>query len=85
MISKNELCQTIHKIYCCKPSLFTDDDDDDGHNSKCGYASSIACCTAFGSVPALVFVIGVVLLGWSSFEFDTIQVNGECLFLSPSP
>ena len=65
--------------------LSTDDDNDDGYNSKCRHASSIACCTAIGSVPALVFMIGVVLLGWSSFEFDTMQVNGECLFLSPSP
>ena len=27
-----------------------------------------------------VFVTGVALLGWSSFEFDTIQGNGECIF-----
>ena len=61
------------------PSLPTDDGDDDGSNSKCRYASSIACCIVFGSIPTLVFAIGVALLGWSSFEFDTIQVNGECL------
>jgi len=61
------------------PSLPTDDGDDDGSNSKCRYASSIACCIVFGSVPTLVFAVGVALLGWSSFEFDTIQVNGECL------
>ena len=77
--SKNKLCQTIHKIYCFMPSLPTDDGDDDGSNSKCRYASSIACCIVFGSVPTLVFAVGVALLGWSSFEFDTIQVNGECL------
>ena len=26
-------------------------------------------------------MIGVALLGWSSFEFDTIQGNGECVSL----
>ena len=40
--------------------------------------SVVAC----GCVVTPVFVIGVVLLGWSSFEFDTIQGNGKCMFLN---
>ena len=31
---------------------------------------------ACGCVATPVFMIGVALLGWSSFEFDTIQGNG---------
>ena len=33
---------------------------------------SVAC----GFVVLPVFMTGVALLGWSSFEFDTIQGNG---------
>ena len=39
---------------------------------KCG----AACITAFGCVFGTLFMIGVALLGWLSFEFDTIQGNG---------
>ena len=39
---------------------------------KCIYAS--VC--AGGCVVTPVFMIGVALLGWSSFELDTIQGNG---------
>ena len=35
----------------------------------------VSVCAA-GCVVTPVFMIGVVLLGWSSFEFDTMQVNG---------
>ena len=51
-------------------SLPTDEDD------KC----FIACCgvlpTVFGCVFGTVLATGVALLGWSSFEFDTLQGNG---------
>ena len=39
---------------------------------KCVIVSMVTC----GCVVTPVFMIGVVLLGWSSFEFDTMQVNG---------
>ena len=35
-----------------------------------------ASVCAAGCVVTPVFMIGVVLLGWSSFELDTIQGNG---------
>ena len=35
-----------------------------------------ACIGVFGCILGTLFMIGVVLLGWSSFEFDTIQGNG---------
>ena len=39
---------------------------------KCVLVSMVTC----GSVVTPVFMTGVVLLGWLSFEFDTMQVNG---------
>ena len=39
---------------------------------KCIYVSVVAC----GCVATPVFMIGVTLLGWSSFEHDTMQLNG---------
>ena len=44
------------------------------HNRYCGifYVFMIVC----GSVATPVLVIGVTLLGWSSFELDTVQGNG---------
>ena len=38
--------------------------------------SECACSAVFGCALGTLFVIGVALLGWSSFEFDTIQGNG---------
>ena len=46
-------------------SLFPEDDK-----------SGRALCAVLGIVSGTLFVIGVALLGWSSFEFDTIQGNG---------
>ena len=40
---------------------------------------TVAC----GCVATPVFMIGVALLGWSSFEFDTIQGNGKCILPNP--
>ena len=37
---------------------------------------SLVAVVACGCVAIPVFVTGVALLGWSSFEFDTIQGNG---------
>ena len=44
---------------------------------KCGGAY----ITVYGCVFGTLFLIGVALLGWSSFEFDTIQGNGWCIFV----
>ena len=30
-----------------------------------------------------VFVIGVALLGQTTFEIDTVQMNGQLIFLNP--
>ena len=35
-----------------------------------------ACIAVLGCVLGTLFMMGVALLGWSSFEFDTIQGNG---------
>ena len=55
-------------------SLYPDDDNDDG----CGCCSTgvFGCVLGpFGCALGTLFVIGLALLGWSSFEFDTIQGN----------
>ena len=39
---------------------------------KCVFVSVVAC----GCIVTPVSMTGVALLGWSSFEFDTMQVNG---------
>ena len=52
-------------IGCFDFSLPTD-------NKKC----LCAFVTVLGSVLGTLFMIGVALLGWSSFEVDTIQGNG---------
>ena len=41
---------------------------------------SLVAVVACGCVTIPVFVTGVALLGLSSFEFDTIQGNGQCVF-----
>ena len=65
---------------CCFDfSLFTVSDGDD----KCVTAFTVVLVTGVGCVFGTVFVIGVALLGWSSFEFDTVQGNGWCIFLDP--
>ena len=41
-----------------------------------GIHISLIAVVACGCVVTPVSMIGVALLGWSSFEFDTIQGNG---------
>ena len=41
-----------------------------------GFQISLVAMVVSGCVVAPVFMAGVALLGWSSFEFDTIQENG---------
>ena len=41
-----------------------------------GYKQCDACLTVLLSVLGTLVMIGVALLGWSSFEVDTIQGNG---------
>ena len=43
---------------------------------ECCIALFTVLPTVFGCVLGTVLVTGVALLGWSSFEFDTIQGNG---------
>ena len=45
-------------------------------NDECGTACLTVLSIVVGCVFGTVLVIGVTLLGWSSFEFDTIQGNG---------
>ena len=45
-------------------------------NRNVGKICIFASVCSAGCVVTPVFMIGVVLLGWSSFELDTIQGNG---------
>ena len=67
MESKSAPHQTIPvcAIDCFDFSLPTEDE-------KCFTAS----WAVFAIVLGALFVIGVALLGWASFEFDTVQGNG---------
>ena len=46
------------------------------HDCSDGLGIFVVAVVASACVVTPVFVIGVVLLGWSSFEFDTMQGNG---------
>ena len=60
-------CTPVCAIGCFDFSLPTNDE-----KRKC----AIACIAVLGSVLVALPVIGVALLGWSSFAFNTIQGNG---------
>ena len=51
-----------------------------GCNCDTGFTKFLFGMVACACVVIPVFVTGVTLLGWSSFEVDTIQGNGECIF-----
>ena len=56
-------------------SLYPQDDDDES-GSACIAVFGCAIGILTGTLIGTLFVTGVALLGWSSFEFDTIQGNG---------
>ena len=74
-VGRNQECASSNCIPVYVPlavltSLYPQDDDDECE-SACGAVFGIVSGTLF-----VIGVIGVVLLGCSSFEFDTIQGNG---------
>ena len=65
-------CQTITLHYICHWVYFDLSLTTDG---KCKSASAIA----LECVLTTVSMIGLALLGWSSFEIDPVQINGKCI------